>query len=58
MSEEQFLKATVRQIDILKEFHENYFQRNLIEVVNMIYGSDGEGKKEEVSEVESFSDLF
>lgn len=59
MSEEQFLKSTLRQILILEETHNNYFKNNLREVISEtinIFLGDSEEEKEIY--VESFSDLF
>lgn len=60
MSEEQFLKSTLRQILILEEFNSNYFKNNLREVVgealDLMFGNSQE--EEEEIYVESFSDLF
>ena len=59
MSEEQFLKSTLRQILILEETHNNYFKNSLREVVSEtinIFLGDSEEEKEIY--VESFSDLF
>ncbi|WP_157453678.1 hypothetical protein [Clostridium sartagoforme] len=59
MSEEQFLKSTLRQILILEETHNNYFKNNLREVISEtinVFLGDSEEEKEIY--VESFSDLF
>lgn len=60
MSEEQFLKSTLRQILILEELHSNYFKNNLKEVIGETIDSVFGNSKQEDEEVyvESFSDLF
>lgn len=60
MSEEEFLKSTLRQILILEELHSNYFRDNLMQVagkvINYVFGNS-EDEEGEIY-VESFSDLF
>lgn len=60
MSEEEFLRTTLRQILILEELHSNYFKNNLKEVIGETIDSIFGNSKQEDEEVyvESFSDLF
>lgn len=59
MSEEQFLRSTLRQILILDELHSKYFKNNLRKVVTETIDLflDSQEEEEEIY-VESFSDLF
>ena len=60
MTEEQFLKSTMRQLLILEGFHSNYFKNGLREVaseiIEVFYGDNEE--KDEIVQVDSFSALF
>ncbi|WP_238886416.1 hypothetical protein [Clostridium sp. YIM B02551] len=56
MTEKEFLKSTLRQLLILGDHHKSYFKRNLLEVVNLVFGEKED--EDETVYAESLSDMF